>query len=71
METPMLSITGYLRDRLRSLWNERGAETAEWMIIVGLLCAVALIIYAAPGGPIVVGLTGLAAAIIAAVTAAI
>ena len=67
----MLSITGYLRDRLRSLWNERGAETAEWMIIVGLLAAVALLIYAAPAGPLSGGLTALAAAIMAAVTAAI
>lgn len=65
----MLSITRYLRDRLRSLWNERGAETAEWMIIVGLLTAVALLIYAAPAGPLSGGLTTLAANIMAAVNA--
>ena len=68
METPMLSITGYLRDRFRSLWNERGAETAEWMIIVGLLTVVALAIYALPPGPLATGLTTLAGAIVGAVT---
>jgi hypothetical protein len=67
----MLSITGYLRDRVRYLWNERGAETAEWMIIVGLLAAIGLIVYAAPGGPIVTGLTTLAGNIMAAVNAAL
>ena len=68
METPMLSITGYLRDRLRSLWNERGAETGEWMIILGLLTAVALAIYGvAPISPLVQGLQGLATLIIGAV----
>lgn len=67
----MLSITGYLPDRFRSLWNERGAETAEWMIIVGLLTAIALIIYAAPAGPIGTMLTTVATAIQTAVTGAI
>ena len=71
METPMLSITGYLRDRFRSLWNERGAETAEWMIIVGLLAAVALLIYALPPGPLAQGLSDLATAIIGAVQTAV
>ncbi|HET7853024.1 MAG TPA: hypothetical protein VFM04_01005 [Candidatus Methylomirabilis sp.] len=67
----MLSITGYLRNRFRSLWNERGAETAEWMIIVGLLTAVALIIYAAPAGPIGAMISAVALAIQNAVTGAV
>lgn len=64
----MLSITGYLRDRLRLLWNERGAETAEWMIIVGLLTAIAIIIYAAPAGPIGAMISAVALAVQNAVT---
>ena len=64
----MLSITGYLRDRLRSLWNERGAETGEWMIILGLLTAVALAVYGVTApSPLVQGLKDLATHIIGAV----
>ena len=68
METPMLSIIWYVRHGLRPLWNERGAETAEWMIIVGLLAAVGLIIYAAPAGPLATALGTLATDIMAKVS---
>ncbi len=64
----MLSIIWYVRHGPRPLWNERGAETAEWMIIVGLLTAIALIIYAAPPGPIGTMLTAIADAVKTAVT---
>jgi len=66
-----MSIIWYVRHGLRPLWNERGAETAEWMIIVGLLTAIALIIYAAPAGPIGTMLTTVSTAIQTAVTGAI
>ena len=66
-----MSIIWYVRHGLRPLWNERGAETAEWMIIVGLLTAIALIIYAAPAGPIGTMLTTVATSIQTAVTGAI
>ena len=67
----MLSIIWYVRHGPRPLWNERGAETAEWMIIVGLLTAIALIIYAAPAGPLADMITSVATAIQTAVTGAI
>ena len=67
----MLSVVWYVRHGLRPLWNERGAETAEWMIIVGLLTAIALIIYALPPGPIGTMLTAIALAVQNTVTTAI
>lgn len=67
----MLNIVWHLRDRVRYLWNERGAETAEWMIIVGLLAAVGLLIYAAPGGPLATALGTMATNIMTAVSGAI
>ena len=67
----MVSIIWYVRHGLRPLWNERGAETAEWMIIVGLLTAIALIIYLAPEGPIATMLNAIATKIESVVTTAI
>lgn len=55
----MLSIMWYLRDGLRYLRNQRGAETAEWIVIVGLIAVVAFLIYAAPAGPLATGLSQL------------
>ncbi|MGH7422060.1 MAG: hypothetical protein ACREJ1_00100 [Candidatus Methylomirabilales bacterium] len=66
----MLSIIWYVRHGLRPLRNERGAETAEWMIIVGLLAAVGIFIYASPDGPLALGLKDLIDTIIKAVKAA-
>ena len=67
----MVSIIWYVRHGLRPLWNERGAETAEWMIIVGLLTAIALVIYALPGSPLEAALRAMVTAVSAAVLAAI
>ena len=67
----MLSIIWYVRHGLRPLWNERGAETAEWMIIVGLLAAVGLLVYASPSGPLALALSDLATTIMGAVKTAV
>ena len=51
----MLSVLCYVRSWVCYLRGERGAETAEWMIIVGLIAAIALLIYSS-GGPLATGL---------------
>jgi Flp pilus assembly pilin Flp len=42
---------------VRALQDERGIETLEWILIGGLIVAVAAVVYA-PGGPLQTALTG-------------
>ncbi len=67
----MLNIIRYPRDGLRYLRNQRGAETAEWILIVGLLVVVAVAIYAAPASPLLTGLTTVVTNVVAAITTAV
>lgn len=41
----MQSVIWYLRQGLSHVRNQRGAETAEWIIIVGLIAIVAFFVY--------------------------
>ena len=41
----MQSVIWYLRQGLSHIRNQRGAETAEWIIIVGLIAIVAFFVY--------------------------
>ena len=43
----MQSMIWWLKDRFCCLRNERGAETAEWIIMVALIAVVAFLIYGA------------------------
>ncbi len=43
----MLSIIWCVRDGFCYLRNERGAETAEWIVMVALMTVVAFLLYAA------------------------
>ncbi len=67
----MLNIIRYPRDGLRYLRNQRGTETAEWILIVGLLVVVAVAIYAAPSGPLVTGLVQVVKDVVSAISTAI
>ncbi len=60
----MLNIIRYPRDGLRYLRNQRGAETAEWIVIVALLVIVALAVYGDPNGTLTTGLKGLVTSLI-------
>ncbi len=63
----MLSIIRYLRDGLRYLRNQRGAETAEWIVIVAILVIIALAVYGTPTGTLGAGLTAVIDSFIAKV----
>lgn len=41
----MQSVIWYLRQGLSHVRNQRGAETAEWIVIVGLIAIVAFVVY--------------------------
>lgn len=57
-----------MKNLMLRLWNdEEGAEIAEWVIVVALLVAVAVLVYTDTLGPI---LTGVVTAIGTAITAA-
>jgi len=60
----MLIVLCYVRRFVSYLRGERGAETAEWMIIVGLIAAIALLIYSS-GGPLALGLQNAVCTIVA------
>jgi len=51
----MLSVLCYVRSWVSYLRGERGAETAEWLIITALVAGIALLIYSS-GGPLATGL---------------
>ena len=51
----MLSVLCYVRSWVPYLRGERGAETAEWLIITALVTAIALLIYSS-SGPLATGL---------------
>ena len=65
----MLSIMWYPRDGLRYLRNQRGAETAEWIVIVAVLVIIALAVYGGPDGVLGTGLSAVIATIIAKIKA--
>ncbi len=65
----MLSIMWYPRDGLRYLRNQRGAETAEWIVIVAVLVIIALAVYGGPDGTLGAGLSAVIATIIAKIKA--
>ena len=46
----MLSLMLSLRDRLSCLWDQRGIETLEWILIGGIVTGVAAATYALLGG---------------------
>ncbi|WP_411726028.1 Flp family type IVb pilin [Methyloglobulus sp.] len=55
MKTIMNKVIGFFAD-------EKGAETAEWAVIVGLLIAIGLVVYA-PAGPIGTAVAGVGTSI--------
>ena len=62
----MLIVLCYVRRWVSYLRGERGAETAEWMVIVGLVAAIALLIYST-GGPLATGLQTAVCTIVATI----
>ncbi len=61
----MQSVIWYLRQGLSHVRNQRGAETAEWIVIVGLIAVVAFFIYP---GALQAGLENVVNAVVAFIT---